>query len=165
MEQEEHTRIADLVTAADVALITTIGGDGRLHSRPLAVVQDDFADRVWFVVERATEKSAEIAAEPRVNVSFASGKGYLSLAGRARILTDAALIDRLWNPGLEAWFEGGRDNPDLAILEVTGETAEYWAKTESGVFSLMKAVKGFVTGEQPDIGENRTVDLSGEGRL
>ncbi|MDQ2698025.1 MAG: pyridoxamine 5'-phosphate oxidase family protein [Actinomycetota bacterium] len=159
MEQEEHTRIVDLVTAADIALVTTIGADGQLHSRPLAVLQDDFSDRVWFIVERTTEKAAEIAAHPRVNVSFASGSGYLSLAGTARILSDDALIDQLWNPALEAWFEGGRDNPDLAVLEVTGDTAEYWAKTESGVFSLMKAVKALVTGEQPDIGENRTVDF------
>ncbi|MDQ2661986.1 MAG: pyridoxamine 5'-phosphate oxidase family protein [Actinomycetota bacterium] len=159
MEHEEHDRIADLVTAADIALLTTRGTDGRLHSRPLAVLQDEFDGRIWFLVQEPSEKTLEISADPGVNVSFASKKGYLSLAGDARVTRDEAKVDELWGPAAEAWFEGGREDPAIAVLEVIPVSAEYWAKTEPGVFSLIKATKAMITGEQPDIGENRTVGL------
>lgn len=159
MAHDERERVAELVTAADIALLTTRGTDGSLHSRPLAVLQDDFAGRVWFLVEDPSPKTDEIAVDPQVNVSFASKKGYLSIAGSASVNRDAAKIDELWGPGAEAWFEGGRENPAIAVLEVVGDTAEYWAKTEPGVFSLVKATKAMITGEEPDIGENRTIAL------
>jgi len=159
MEHDEHERIADLVTAADIALLTSRGTDGSLHSRPLAVLQDEFDGRVWFLVEDPSEKTAEIAADSRVNVSFASKKGYLSISGTARVVHDEGRVDELWGPAAEAWFEGGRENPAIAVLEVTGDSAEYWAKTEPGVFSLIRATKAMITGEEPDIGENRTVQL------
>ena len=94
-----------------------------------------------------------------VNVSFASRQGYLSIAGRASIVRDDALIDELWSPAADAWFPQGRDDPRIAVLEVAGDGAEYWAKTEPGVFSLVKAAAAIFTHKTPDIGENRSVAL------
>ena len=106
-----------------------------------------------------SEKTREIIADPVVNVSFASKNGYLSIAGHARIVRDDALIDELWNPAAQAWFAQGREDPTIAVLEVTGDGAEYWAKTEPGVFSLVKAAAAIFTRKTPDIGENRSVAL------
>jgi general stress protein 26 len=156
---EERDRITKLVTGADTALLTSRGTDGTLHARPLAVLQDDFDGVLRFLVREPSEKTSEIVADPVVNVSFASRSGYLSVAGHARIVRDEALIDELWNPAAEAWFEQGRDDPSIAVLEVTGDGAEYWAKTEPGVFSLVKAAAAIFTRRTPDIGENRSVSL------
>lgn len=158
-EHDEHERLSELVTSASTALLTTRAGDGALHSRPLEVLQDDFDGRIWFLVEEPSEKTREIALDPHVNVSFASKKGYLSVAGTARITKDEDLIDELWGPSAQAWFEGGREDPAIAVIEVTADSAEYWAKTEPGVFALVKATKAMITGGQPDIGENRTVEF------
>ncbi len=156
---DEHERLSDLVTAAKAALLTTRAVDGTLHSRPLAVLQDDFDGRIWFLVEAPSEKTREIEGDPHVNVSFASKKGYLSVAGTARVTRDEALIDELWGPSAQAWFEGGREDPAIAVIEVSADSAEYWAMTEPGIFALVKATKAMITGEQPDIGENRTIEF------
>lgn len=157
--EDERELIIRLVTGADTALLTSRGADGMLHARPLAVLQDDFDGVVRFLVQDPSEKTLEIAADPVVNVSFASKHGYLSIAGRGRVVRDAAQIDELWNPAAEAWFEQGREDPSIAVLEVTGNGAEYWAKTERGVFSLVKAAAAIFTRRAPDIGENRSVAL------
>lgn len=157
--EDEQGRLADLVTAADTALLTTRASDGTLHARPLAVLQDDFDGRVWFLVEEPSEKTREIGEDPRVNVSFASKKGYLSVAGTARVTRDDGLIDELWGPSAQAWFEGGREDPAIAVIEVVADSAEYWAMTEPGIFALVKATKSMITGGRPDIGENRTVEF------
>ena len=157
--EDERELITKLVTGAGTALLTTRGADGTLHARPLAVLQKDFEGVVRFLVQHPSEKTLEIEADPIVNVSFASRQGYLSIAGRASIVRDDALIDELWSPAADAWFPQGRDDPRIAVLEVAGDGAEYWAKTEPGVFPLVKAAAAIVTRRPPDIGENRTVDL------
>ena len=157
--EDERELIAKLVTGADIALLTSRGADGALHARPLAVLQQDFDGVVRFLVQHPSEKTLEIEADPNVNVSFASRQGYLSIAGRASVVRDDALVDELWNPAAEAWFPQGRDDPRLAVIEVAGDGAEYWAKTEPGVFALVKAAAAIVTRRQPDIGENRSVAL------
>jgi general stress protein 26 len=156
---DERELITKLVTGADTALLTSRGVDGMLHARPLAVLQHEFDGVARFLVQDPSEKTREIAADPVVNISFASRHGYLSIAGHARIVRDDSLIDELWNPGAQAWFEQGREDPTIAVLEVAGDGAEYWAKTEPGVFSLVKAAAAIFTGRTPDIGENRSVAL------
>ncbi|WP_173923680.1 pyridoxamine 5'-phosphate oxidase family protein [Agromyces sp. Marseille-P2726] len=157
--EDERELISKLVTGADAALLTSRGADGTLHARPLAVLQKDFDGVVRFLVQHPSEKTLEIEADPMVNVSFASRQGYLSIAGRASVVRDDALIDDLWGPTAEAWFPQGREDPRIAVLEVAGDGAEYWARTEPGVFALVKAAAAIVTRRQPDIGENRSVAL------
>ncbi|MFK4730868.1 pyridoxamine 5'-phosphate oxidase family protein [Agromyces mediolanus] len=159
MEQDEYDRISTLVDAADVAMLTTTGEDGALHARPLAALQDRFDGTLRFLVEDPSPKVEEIGAHPRVNVAYSSKKGYLSVAGTARVVDDAGAVDELWGPAAEAWFPGGREDPEIVVLEVLPESAEYWALTEPGVVAAAKAVKAYFTKEQPDIGENRVVEL------
>ncbi|RXZ85992.1 general stress protein [Agromyces atrinae] len=151
--------LADIVTSTDTAILTTVSADGSLHSRPLAVLQKEFDGSVYFLVQHPTEKTAEIAENRGVNVSFSSKKGYLSLAGTASIGADPALIDELWTASAQAWFPEGREDPTISVITVEGESAEYWALTEPGVFAFVKATKAILTGGTPDIGENDTVRL------
>ena len=157
--QDERDLITQLVTGADTALLTTRGADGSLHARPLAVLQRDFDGTVRFLVKDPSEPTREIAADPVVNAAFASKHGYLSIAGRAGVTRDPLLIDELWNPAAEAWFEGGRADPSIAVLEVVGDGAEYWARTEPGVFSLVRAAAAIITRRAPDLGDHRSVHL------
>mgnify|MGYP001323090235 CR=1 FL=1 len=160
MEKDELDRIAEIVTSADVAMLTTEGPDGSLHARPLAVLQKTFERSIRFLIEDPSPKVEEIRANPRVNVTFSSKKGFLSLAGTARLIEDdEAAVDELWGPAAEAWFPGGREDPEIVVLEVLPDSAEYWAKTETGLVAAAKATKAFFTKEQPDIGENRVVEF------
>ena len=49
-----------------------------------------------------------------------------TLTGTARVVRDADKIRALWSPRLERWFPKGLDDPDLALLEVRIDKAEYW---------------------------------------
>ena len=44
---------------------------------------------------------------------------------------DRATIDRLWNRYVAAWFEGGKDDPKLALLRLDPERAEIWVDASS----------------------------------
>jgi general stress protein 26 len=156
---DDLATIAKLVKSAKIALLTTVSKGGALHSRPLAVQEADFDGDLWFFTQDPSEKTEDIRFNPQVNASLQSSKGFLSIAGRAEILRDPAKVAELWSPSIEAWFPEGRDDPSIAIIRVHADSAEYWASDEPGVVSVFKIAKAALTGGQPDVGENREVEL------
>ena len=70
-----------------------------------------------------------------------------------------ALIDELWNAHAAAWFEQGREDPSVALLKVHAESAEYWTMDSPKPVALIKYAKAIITGEQPDVATNKTVEL------
>src|ERR1700712_136283 len=123
---DDLTTISTILHAARFATVTTVGEHGELHSRPLAIIEDDFDGTLWFFTQDPSAKTEEIAKHPEVNVAVGDGKGYLSLSGTASVDRDAARIDRYWSPYAEAWFERGRDDPSVALLRVDVDSAEIW---------------------------------------
>jgi general stress protein 26 len=157
--KDELEKIGAIIEKARIGVLTTSTEDGRLVSRPLATVHNEFDGDVWFYTYDPSHKVHEIRHDAQVNVSYESGKGYLSLSGRASIVHDRAKIEEFWNPAIEAWFENGEDDPKVALIKVAAESAEYWANLDSKPVALLKYAKARATHSTPDLGENRTVAL------
>lgn len=151
--------INDIIKSTRFATVTTRSVGGDLVSRPLAVLDREFDGTVWFFTPHPSPKTDDIAFDARVNVAYASGSNHLSLAGTASIDRDPARIDEFWNPFVEAWFEGGRDDPSVALLRVDGTSAEYWHIDKPAIVRGFETVKAIVTRTTPDVGENKIVDL------
>jgi len=158
-DDNELETIRTIIDAAKVAVLTTTSEQGELHSRPLAVLADEFEGSLWFFTADPSPKSADIARNPQVNVAYADDKGYLSIAGTASIERNQTRIDQLWTPMAEAWFENGKDDPSVALLRVDARSAEYWSSDKPGIVRAFEIAKAIVTKTQPDVGENRTVAL------
>jgi len=156
---EERAKVAELVRAARIALLTTTNGHGQLVSRPLAVQEVEFDGDLWFFTQHPSDKTAEISANPEVNAAMESGKGYISIAGTAELVLDKAKIEELWSKRVEAWFPDGREDPTIALIKVHAETAEYWSMDDPKPVVLLKVAKALVTGGQPDPGSNKVVEL------
>jgi len=156
----ELKTVSEVLDKARFALLTTLDDDGHLVSRPLALIDRDFDGSVWFFVQKESHKVHDIESVPEVNVSVQGGKGWLSMAGTASLNTDAAKIDELWNTGAEAWFDEGRDDPQVALLEVDVHTVESWTSNEPRAVTLFKYAKAAATGGHPkNIGDNETISL------
>lgn len=156
---EDIKTIAKLIESSKIALVTSRTAGGDLHSRPLQVQEAEFDGDLWFFTPHPSEKTEEMATHPQVNAAFESSKGYLSIAGRASVVTDDAKIDELWNKGVEAWFEGGRNDPSVALLKIEADSAEYWSLDDPKAVRLFKIARAAVGGGTPDVGENKTVEL------
>jgi general stress protein 26 len=151
--------IRTILSAGRIASVTTQTSDGSLVSRPLALQDREFDGHLYFFTQHPSPKTDDIAVHPNVNVAVDDGKGNLSLSGTATVTRDSALIDELWNPFAEAWFEKGREDPSVALLDVAVTTAEYWSSDKPAVARAFEIVKGLVTKSAPDVGENKTVSL------
>ena len=148
-----------ILKSARTASVTTQTASGALHSRPLAVLDDDFAGTLWFFTADPSSKTADLAAHPQVNVSVGDGKGWLSLSGVATISRDEERIDRYWNPWAAAYFEGGRDDPTVALLQVDVSSIHYWDLDKPAIVTAFEVAKGLLTRSAPDVGDNGVIQL------
>ena len=111
----------------------------------------DEDDRLWFFMSRRSESIRELERQAVVNVSHSDpGKdSYVSVSGTARVVDDKNRLKALWSKKAEAWFPGGVDDPDLALVEVQISHAHYWDVTDNHLVQLYKMAKAAVTGEPP----------------
>jgi general stress protein 26 len=156
---EEIDKVSKLIESARIALVTSVGEEGQLVSRPLAMQDREFDGTLWFFTQDPSPKTQQVAANDQVNVALQVDDGWVSVAGTASVSKDPAMIDQLWNKEAEAWFEGGKDDPSVALLRVKADSAEYWSVTSGKVVSAVKYAKAILTGDRPDVGENATVQL------
>jgi len=141
------------------AMVTTITADGTLHTHPMTTQEAEFDGDAWFILSRTSETARNAAARPHVNVSYSGPSSWLSLAGTAELVDDRAKTAELWNRFVEAWFPGGQDDPDVTLLRVRGEGAQYW-ESPGRVAMVASMLKSSVTKNPPSTGESATVDLS-----
>jgi len=161
-EQEQRETVKQLVKDARIAMLTTMTGDGRHVSRPMALQDVEFDGDLWFFTYSDSDLVSQVTANPQVNVSFSDAKqhAWVSIAGAASRVDDRAKAEELWNPLLKAWFPDGLETPNLTLVKVQGETAEYWeAAHSSRVVTMLGYAKAAVTGKTPDAGANETVRL------
>ena len=158
---EHIAQLAELIKDEEVAMFTTTGVDGRLYSRPLATQQVAFDGDLWFVITADSPKVAEIALDPRVNVAYASPSKntYVSVAGRARVVDDRAKIEELWSPAMKLFFPGGKDDPNLRLIQVRADSAEYWDGPGTLLGTALSFVLSAVQDEPAALADNGFIDL------
>ena len=161
--ENDLEKLRELVKDIDFCMLTTVDEGGDLHSRPMSSNGDIDADGdIWFFTNASSHKVSEIAKLPKVNVSFADpdNQRYVSVSGTAQLVRDRAKIDELWRPEFKIWFPEGKDDPEVALLRISLEKAEYWDSPSSTIGYALSFVSSLVTGKQPDLGVNKKVDLS-----
>jgi general stress protein 26 len=160
---DDMQKLGEMIKDIDLGMLTTKDADGRLYSRPMAHNGDvEFDGDVWFFTYANSPKVHEIEVKPQVNVSFSEPKEqtYVSLAGRAELVRDKDKIAALWKPSLKAWFPDGVDTPEIALLKINVEKAEYWDSPSSPVAHAVGLVKSLVTGSTASVGDNKKVDVA-----
>jgi general stress protein 26 len=156
-------KLHSLIKDIQFTMMTTVCPDGSLRSRPMATHKDDqFDGTLWFFTNDHDAKVHEILEDTHVNLSYADpGKNdYVSVSGRATLVKDKAKAKELWNPLYKAWFPDGVDDPQLALIRVDVDRAEYWDSPNSKMVQLAGFVKALVTGEQARGGEHEKVNFA-----
>ena len=158
-------KLSRLVNGIQFAMMTTVSKeDQRLHSRPMTLQKTEFDGDFWFFVGKTSPIAADIAQNAEVNLAFANPKdnSYVSVSGEAEVVADKNKAQELWNPALKAWFPKGLEDPDLALIRVSVESADYWDAADSKVVQLYGFAKAILTGQRPgaEIGEHRHVSVN-----
>lgn len=158
---ENVAKIAKEIKGIRMAMLTTVALDGSLHSRPMATQEQDFDGDLWFFTDKHSVKVDELEANNRVNVAFVSpdDNRYVSITGKAKLVLDQAKIDELYSPAIKAWFPDGKDDPNISLIHVDPDVAEYWDSPNSKLVQVAGFLKALATGKRIEGGENETVKL------
>src|SRR6187551_160290 len=121
-------KFRELTAGSHVAMLTTHGADGLLHSRPMGARAIEPDGALWFFTADDSGKVQEIYHDQMVNVSYLKpgGQVYVSVAGKASLSHERERMRALWTPALKAWFPEGVDSPHLALLRVDIQAIDYW---------------------------------------
>ena len=153
-------KLKGMLEDIDFCMLTTIDG-GKLRSRPMSTQELGENGELWFFTRDNTHKMDEIEADNRVNVAYSKpdDNTYVSVSGSASLSKDRAKMEELWSPILKAWFPDGLEDPNICLLKVDVEEAEYWESTSSTIVQLAGFVKAMVTGQEADYGDHGKVKI------
>ena len=160
--QQAIAKLGKLIAEVKYAMLTTADEDGTLRSRPMATQNaDDFDGYLWFFTRASSPKAGEVEREHQVNVAYAEPKDqtFVSVSGTANLVRDKAKAEALWTPAMKAWFPKGLEDPDVALLKVHVEKAEYWDTPNSTFVHVVGFVKATVTGKAYKPGVNEKITL------
>lgn len=109
------------------------------HTRPMtAMIEGDAGGPIWFFTANDNAMVQQLSQGHRAIAAFTAKDHdlFASVRGNLQRDDDRAVIDRLWNPFIAAWYEGGKDDPKLALLRLDAEQAEIWINGSSLVAGL-----------------------------
>lgn len=129
--------------ASDHTMMLGLDGAEQGRARPMTGQFEKDRSPIWFF---ATIDSGLVTSLGQHNHAIATftAKGYdlfATVHGTLSLDTDPAVIDRLWNPHVAAWYEG-RNDPKLALLRLDADDAEIWLDGSSLIAGI-KTLLGY----------------------
>jgi general stress protein 26 len=127
---------------SDMTMMLGLDGVEDGHTRPMTAQSEEQRGPLWFFADKDNALVKSLGKGQRAIATFTS-KGhdlFASLRGNLTLDNDRQAIDRLWNSHVATWYEGGKDDPKLALLRLDAETADIW---ENGS-SLIAGIKSML---------------------
>ena len=155
---DDIDRVWELMKKISICMLASWDGH-ELHARPMGAYVRREDDAIYFLTDARHHKDQDIARYPKVCLAFAdtSGQKYVSLAGVTEVSSDRGKIRELWGTPAKALWDSA-DDPNIRILKVTPEEAQYWDSPGTAV-SYVKMAAAALTGSRPDMGEKGKVAM------
>jgi general stress protein 26 len=115
------------------------------HMQPMTAILEGERDAgpVWIFSARNVDLVKALAGGSDAAAQFVAKDHSLfaTIHGRLEKVEDKAMVDRLWNPFIAAWYPGGKSDPDIRLLRFDPGHAQIWLN-ENSVFAGIKLVLG-----------------------
>lgn len=127
-----HELAHAVIREAKFPMLATVDPTGQPRVRPVSPVRVDPDFTVYVANLAVYAKTAEIAANPRVELAYLSPEhDQVRITGLAAVETDAATIAAIWekNPLLRQYL-GTSDNPQFVLYRIDPERVRFmreWA--------------------------------------
>lgn len=119
--------------ASDRTMMLGLHAAEEGHTRPMTALLDDSRRSMWFFTVKDNAMVHQLDQGHRAVASFTAKDHdlFATLHGTLLVESDPAMIDRLWNPHVAAWYEGGRNDPNIVLLRLDPDQAEIWENASS----------------------------------
>lgn len=160
-KEEAVAKLQELANDINICMFCTELDQQPFATRPMAVREVDDEGNLWFISSASSHKNNEIKEDENVQLIFAkpSSTEFMSVYGKASIFRDQEKIKDLWTPIANAWFEEGKNDPDVTVLKVSPSEAYYWDTPNGKMITLLKIATAAVTGSKMDTGEQGRLEV------
>ena len=114
-------------------MLGLVGGDEG-HSQPMtAQIEGDGPGPLWIFTSNESDLVRDMGGSHAAAVQFVAKDHdlFAALEGELIADNDRAMIDKLWNPFVAAWFEDGKDDPKLQLLRFQPKEGRVWLNGSS----------------------------------
>ncbi|WP_102107297.1 pyridoxamine 5'-phosphate oxidase family protein [Oceaniglobus roseus] len=158
---EAHAALTDLLSDVRAGMLGLKGSDQ--HMQPMTHHHDPEASTLWFITSRKTDlaRAVENGTVARFTATKGDQRAWASMTGTIAHSADTAKLDEIWSSVAAAWFDKGRDDPDICLLEMRLAEAAVWTATGNPlVFGLEIARANLNEERKPDIGSHAVIGFS-----
>src|SRR5262249_61933835 len=116
---------------------------------------------IFFIPAPRGDRDTRIPACPAVGPGSAEidKTPYRSPPAPAEMIRDPAKAEELWSNEAQAWWPRGPRDPAVRVLRVVLDQAEYWDTRGNSITVALKLMAARMSGQQPDLGENKKVNV------
>ena len=127
-ETEIRDRFWKELKAERTIMLGVDGAPGGGMQPMTAIIEEDDGGPLWIFTSNETDLARAIGGGKPAHATFTGKKHdlFANIAGQIVIDNTRAVIDRLWNSWIAAWFEGGKDDPKLTLLRFDADSAKIW---------------------------------------
>ncbi|MER2012960.1 pyridoxamine 5'-phosphate oxidase family protein [Psychrobacter alimentarius] len=162
-KQEQLDKIQDVIKDVKFAMMSTVNSKGDVHAWPMTTSETSIgAKEIWFIGDKTSDVVKDIQDNPKIGLSYASEdeKNYVSVSANAELSSDQAKLDELWSPVYNAFFEHGKEDPNVQLIKVVPHGVECWLSGSSTVNMFKMAAAALQDGKTAeDMGEQFSVAL------
>ncbi|QPH54991.1 pyridoxamine 5'-phosphate oxidase family protein [Pontivivens ytuae] len=125
------------------------------HMQPMAHIVDRDAKALYFFTKKSTDLVRAMGPNSMAHFTLISDDHdyHACMKGPLVLDNDEAKIEKMWSNVVAAWYEQGKDDPDLALIRMDLQDAAIWASTNSSLkFGWEIAKANVKDAHQPEIG-------------
>lgn len=162
MKNEKNIAVLkEMAESVRTCMFTTFSSKNEFGCRPMGTAKIEDDGSIWFFTNEYSLKSKEISKDNNVVLAYSdpSKNTYLSVNGKAELIDDMVRKEAYWSIFIKAWFPQGIEDPNLILIKVSPEHAEYWDSSSSKAVVLFGILKAVVTGDTPDLGKHDTIEF------
>lgn len=162
-KQENIDKVQAIIKDIKFTMMTTINSKSDLHAWPMTTTETSLAAKeIWFVGDKTSDVVKDLQNNNKVGLTYASedSKNYVSISANAELVEDKAKLEELWSPIDSAFFEHGKEDPNVQLIKVVPHGVECWISGSSTVNMFKMAVAAVQDGKTAeDIGEQFNFSL------
>ncbi|MBY6201121.1 pyridoxamine 5'-phosphate oxidase family protein [Maritalea mobilis] len=134
----------------------------RDHMQPMTHFFDPDRQVLWFISGQDTDLVRQIKGAPRTahfTVTAGDRSLYACISGLITQTNDREKLEEVWSPMAAMWFDGGIDDPNVALLCMPLDEAAVWTVEAGALRFGLEMVRGAAGDHDPEVGDHGVLEF------
>lgn len=154
-KEEAIQKLKELAMKTDIGMFCThTSGSKHVYAVPMSTQEVDDNGSIWFLMSSESQTFQHLLEDDEICLLYSHPANYSFMSIHAGTVhsRNQDKIEKYWNPMIAGWFEKGKEDPRIRIVEVKPKEAHYWDTKSNKLITFFKVAMSGITGTSTDIG-------------